>query len=520
VKRRRFIEHLASGLAWSAASRQFAFAQAPGIVKSERGRPLIDAGVAAGPLGHDSAIVWAHVDRPSRITVEYSTTSSFSNARRVTGTTATADTGLTARARIGGLRPGQDIFYRVQFEDLATARTRSAPVDGHLRTAPAANAPVRIAWSADVCGQGWGIDTSRGGMRLFKTMADANPDLFVHVGDTIYADGPLREEVKLDDGTIWKNIVTPSKVKVAETLDEYRGNHLYNRLDEHYRRFQSQVGQVVMWDDHEVRDNWYHAQVLPAESPYTEKRVAVLAQRARQAFLEHYPVTMARGADAQIYRSVPAGPLVEVFALDMRSYRGANNENLQRAESAETAFLGSRQVRWLADAMARSTATWKIVAADMPLGVVVAHQPGRHEAAANGDNGPARGRELEIAGLLAELKRRRVRNVVWITADVHYCAAHHYDPSRAASKDFDPFWEFIAGPAHAGTFAPGVLDATFGPEARFHGVPQNLPPNRPPDAGFQFFGLIEVDPRSSAATISLINTGGTRVFTRQFEVTR
>jgi alkaline phosphatase D len=109
---------------------------------------------------------------------------------------------------------------------------------------------------------------------------------------------------------------------------------------------------------------------------------------------------------------------------------------------------------------------------------------------------------------------------VWITADVHFCAAHEYDPSRAASKDFDPFWEFIAGPAHDGTFAPGVLDGTFGPEARFHGVPQNLPPNRPPDAGFQFFGLIEVDPRSLAATISLINTAGTRVFTRQFDVIR
>ena len=96
---------------------------------------------------------------------------------------------------------------------------------------------MRIAWSADVCGQGWGIDPSRGGMRLFKTMPDATPDLFVHVGDTIYADGPLREEVPLDDGTVWRNVVTPAKSKVAETLDEYRGNHLYNRLDEHYRRF-------------------------------------------------------------------------------------------------------------------------------------------------------------------------------------------------------------------------------------------------------------------------------------------
>ena len=48
---------------------------------------------------------------------------------------------------------------------------------------------MRIAWSADICGQGWGIDTARGGMRLFETMADAEPDLFVNVGDTIYADG-------------------------------------------------------------------------------------------------------------------------------------------------------------------------------------------------------------------------------------------------------------------------------------------------------------------------------------------
>ena len=491
------------------------FSQAPAIITADRARPLIDAGVGAGPSGRDTAIVWAHVDRPARIIVEYSTQSSFQNVRRVTGTVATPATGLTARAQIRGLTPGQDIFYRVRFVDLAGSRTTSAPVDGHLRSAPTTNAPVRVAWSADVCGQGWGIDPSRGGMRLFATMAEANPDLFVHVGDTIYADQPLRDEVPLDDGTIWKNIVTPSKAKVAETLAEYRGNHLYNRLDEHYRRFQSQVGHVVMWDDHEVRDNWYHDQILPADAPYTEKRVAVLAQRARQAFLEHYPVTMARGANARIYRSLPVGPLIEIFALDMRSYRGPNSDNLQPAASAATAFLGSQQVRWLVDALTRSTATWKVIAADMPLSLVVAHQPGRHEAVANGDSGTARGREIEIAHLLEQLHQRQVRNVVWITADVHYCAAHHYDPSRAASHDFDPFWEFIAGPAHAGTFAPGILDPTFGPEVRFNGTPANLPPNRPPDAGLQFFGLLDADPRTRSLTVSLVNTAGQRIFTQQ-----
>ena len=519
MKRRTFIQQLGV-LPWIALPRQPVFAQAPAIVTSERARPIIDAGVSAGPWGRDAAIVWAHADRPARLTVEYATTSAFANARRVRGSIATPGTGLTARAVIGDLRAGQDVFYRVSFEDVANARTVSEPQDGHFRTAPAAGRPVRIVWTADVCGQGWGIDRSRGGMRLFATMAAANPDLFVHVGDTIYADGPLSEEVKLDDGTLWRNIVTPAKSKVAETLDEYRGNHLYNRLDEHYRRFAAQVGHVVMWDDHEVRDNWYHAQVLPEQSPYTEKRVAVLAARARQAFLEHYPITMDRAADATIYRSIPAGPLVEVFALDMRSYRSSNNENTQPKRGADTNFLGGRQVQWLADALSRSRATWKIVAADMPLGVTVAHQPGRHEAVANGDHGVALGRELEIANLLSTLKARRVRNVVWITGDVHYCAAHHYDPARAAGKDFDPFWEFIAGPAHAGTFAPGVLDMTFGPEVRFNGTPENLKPNRPPDAGLQFFGQLDADPGTGTLTVSIVNTAGSRIFSQAIEAAR
>ena len=52
---------------------------------------------------------------------------------------------------------------------------------------------------------------------------------------------------------------------------------------------------------------------------------------------------------------------------------------------------------------------------------------------------------------------------------MHYCAAHHYDPSRATFTEFDPFWEFVAGPLNAGTFGPNALDATFGPEVRFSG---------------------------------------------------
>ncbi len=512
MNRRSFLARAAAGLV-AAAPRRSAGGQSAAIITSDRVRPRVDFGVAAGDPTPGRAMVWAHADRPARLTVEYSTSSSFANARRVRGPIATPGTGLTARVAISDLPVGQDVFYRVRFEDPSDSRIVSAPEAGHLRTAPGPGRQVRLAWSADTCGQGWGIDTARGGMKLFETMRAANPDLFLNLGDTIYADQPLVESVKLDDGTVWRNLVTPAKAKVAETLDEFRGAHLYNRLDEHYRRFAAEVGQVALWDDHEVRDNWYPTQVLGPQTPYQEKGVSVLAARARQAFLEHYPIALDGAAVPHIYRTIPFGPLVEVFALDMRTYRGANSPNLQAAAGADTAFMGPAQVQWLADALTRSRATWKIVAADMPLALVVGHQPGFHEAVANADDGAALGRELEIAGLLKTLKGRRVHNVVWITADVHYCAAHHYDPTRAKTADFDAFWEFVAGPAHAGTFAPVPLDGTFGPEVRFNGVPSDLPPNRPPSAGLQFFGLLEADPRTRVLTVSLANAAGQRVFT-------
>jgi alkaline phosphatase D len=43
--------------------------------------------------------------------------------------------------------------------------------------------------------------------------------------------------VKLDDGSLWRNVVTEAKSKVAQTLDDYRGNFAYNMLDASKRRF-------------------------------------------------------------------------------------------------------------------------------------------------------------------------------------------------------------------------------------------------------------------------------------------
>jgi alkaline phosphatase D len=179
--------------------------------------------------------------------------------------------------------------------------------------------------------------------------------------------------------------------------------------------------------------------------------------------------------------------------------------------------MGPSQLQWLKQRLAASRARWKVIASDLPIGLVVRDAPSFYEAVANADDGPPLGRELEIADLLRFIRDRRIANVVWITADVHYCAAHRYDPSRARFTEFDPFWEFVAGPLHAGTFAPNDLDGTFGPEVKFTGVPPGLKPNRPPSDGLQFFGTLRIDAKTQAMTVRLHDLSGRSLFSVELE---
>jgi alkaline phosphatase D len=522
IDRRTFVRRsLGAGATALVAARRGWAGQAPAIVTASSARPLVPQGVAAGDVGGSRAVVWSRTDRPARMFVEYATTESFRDARRVPGPAALESTDHTGRVVLTDLAAGQRIFYRVIFQDLSDLRVWSEPVTGSFATPPLPGArDVRLAWSADTVGQGWGINPEWGGLRLYDTMRRAQPDLFIHCGDTIYADQPLQPEVKLDDGRIWRNAVTQAKTKAAETLDDFRGNYQYNLLDDHMRRFNAEVAQIVLWDDHEVRDNWYPTRNLDTDTRYRVKSAALLAARARQAFFEYNPLALHADDPERIHRTVAYGDAVEVFALDLRSYRGPNTGNRQPALDKTAALMGSSQLQWLKQRLAASRARWKVIASDLPIGLVVRDLPSFYEAVANADDGPPLGRELEIADLLRFIRDRRIANVVWITADVHYCAAHRYDPSRARFTEFDPFWEFVAGPLHAGTFPPNNLDGTFGPEVKFTGVSPGMKPNRPPSEGLQFFGTLRIDAKTQAMTVRLHDLSGRSLFSIELESRR
>lgn len=458
--------------------------------------PLVTHGVQAGDVQTDRALVWARCDERARLLVEWSTSQAFTRPTRVVGPVVGPDSDYTGTAVLTNLPPGQMIVYRLRFEREA-ARGASAWAYGRFATPRADH--VRFVWTGDTCGQGFGRNPEFGGLQGYAAMRRAEPAFFLHSGDLVYADNPILAEKQLPDGRIWRNITNPLVGKVAETLDEFRGRFAYNYEDEHVRALAAEVPILAQWDDHETHNNWWPGQRLE-DDRYTDPDASRLAAHALRATREWTPI-----GGPTIHRVIHYGPLLDVFVIDLRAWRTPNDAN--RGETG--VMLGEAQVRWLLDAVGKSRARWKVIACDQPIALVIGDGPGdaRQEGFANGD-GPPLGRERELAPILSAMPP----NTIWLTADVHYAAAHHFDPARAiGGTPFHPFWEFVAGPIHAGTFGPNVLDPTFGPELKFVWAPPAGTGNLAPWDGLQSFGAVDVS--ADALRVALTGIDGKARYT-------
>ncbi|MGO1946627.1 MAG: alkaline phosphatase D family protein, partial [Brachybacterium alimentarium] len=486
---------------------------APGTPSGPAGSRLtLPSGLQTGDVTSSSAVLWSRASGEGRLYAvlhaldadgERLPTGGRRRARgagadgqpiSLRGPWATADTDFTARISAEGLPAGTAFETELFFEDEHGRRSEVGA--GRFRTAPGkrSDGAQSFVWTADTAGQGYGINPDVGGMFGYETMRTLAPDFLLHAGDTIYADGPIAETLEEPDGAVWRNVVTEEVAKVAETLREFRGRHSYNLLDDNIRAMYAEVPVIATWDDHETTNNWWPGEVLEDDA-YTIRDVNTLAARGRRAWQEYQPIADVRALSPgsgfepeRIYRLIERGPDLDVFVLDMRTHKSENTDGL---EQQSTSMLGEEQLQWLLKGLRRSQATWKVILADLPLGIVVPDGEGQ-ESIANAENGAPLGRELELARLLSGLKAQKTRNVVFLTGDVHYCAAHHYSPDRAAFTDFDPFWEFVAGPINSGSFGPNEMDGTFGPEVDFQKAGPAM--GSPRDGTGQFFGRVEIAP--------------------------
>jgi alkaline phosphatase D len=414
------------------------------------GPPIFLAPIAFGEIATDGAVAWARASRPSFLHLSLDGASDHDRSF-VAEATEAAD--FTVRIELEGLHDRTQTFHAWLS---ASAAPETAPADamtGTLSLAPPSTdaAAVTFGFGGDIGGQDVCRDAERG-WPIVSEAAHAGLDFFVALGDVVYED-----DICTDRGR-YGNAQIAGDFPAAFSLDEFRAHYRYAEADAGFSALRARS--YAVWDDHETTND---------VGPEHDRRRGSehLLPLGRRAFVEHSPVPSRwlTDASAPLYRSARWGRHLEVFMLDTRSYRDANTATDD--PHAPKTMLGATQRAWLRDGLVHSDATWRVIVSSVPIGIPTAFQRGAEDSWADGGSG--RGFERELGGLFGELHEAGVRNLVFITTDVHFATTIRYRPFP-----FDPDWtvhELVTGPMGAGMFPTDALDETFHPERLFFHAP-------------------------------------------------
>lgn len=319
----------------------------------------------------DSVLLWVCGNEASKLRIELE---EAGTGRRVAGPAValTREGDFTATASVTGLSPGTAWTYRVL--DAESGRELHKP--GAFKTAPAGPAPFRFVFTAD-------MEESYQPFSLFDVMEKYQPDFFLLLGDTIYADHPKRG--------------------FSPSISHYRGKHAANRRDARLQAFLSRRTTFATWDDHEVDDNAHGGHPNMAEG--------------LQVFREYWPCRSV--APDSLYRRFEwAG--VDFFMLDTRRHRSPQTA----PEDAAKTMLGAAQKAWLLDGLAASKAPFRFIVTTVPFGGGGADTWGNYKTERD-----------EIRRFLAQ---KKMRNAIFLTGDYHL--------ARDWSNEKLGIREYMAGP--------------------------------------------------------------------------
>jgi alkaline phosphatase D len=453
-----------------------------GATVASHDSPGVTHGVVVGDVTAHSAVVWARGDREGTLKVQLSGGKHHGGTRIETH----AADDYTGQVVLTGLKPDTAYRYRVGSER------------GTFRTAPAADDAdsVRLAFGGDVAGQNVCRDT-REGFPIMETIRDLRPDVFVGLGDMIYAGDTCNAIGRYGNA----QLEGPGP---SADLPTYWAHWRYNRGDAGLQRLLQSTGYVGVWDDHEIVNDAGPLHDMRDTPPYTPG--VHLLPIGLEAFLDYTPIAIAPNTPKRLYRSLRWGKHLELFVLDTRQYRDANIAS-DSADRPKT-MLGREQLTWLKESLAASDATWKVIVSSVPMSIPTGFP------AANGRDGWANfdqttGFERELLDILRFLEGRPKLNTLWITTDVHFAEAFRYRPFPA-NPEF-VVHELASGPLNAGIFPNPDFDTTLNPLRLFGPRPaaQAMTWEQAKD-GFNF-GTVEVD-RRGRLTAGFVNTAGVTQF--------
>jgi alkaline phosphatase D len=381
-------------------------------------------GVASGSPRHDRVILWTRIlpdplrmessgAEPIAVSWEIAEDQAFKQIVNKGSATALPELGHSVHVDAANLRPDRWYFYRFMLGDAVSplGRTRTTPAPD------AAGGSMRLAFAS--C-QHWEF----GEYAAHRHIANAAPDLVAFLGDYIYEWGQY-------------DLAHPSAARRRSnesfTLEQYRARYAQYKSDTNLQAAHLAVPWIVTWDDHEVANDYSNDRDERLDAKFLGRRAA-----AYQAFYEHMPVRLSalpggahRFAHLKIYDRYAWGRLAQFHVLDNRQYRsyqacqpegrgGSNTVTTSCKERMDTrrTLLGTEQERWLTDGLARSDATWNILA-QQTLMAECSHAPVVNPEDGRFWNDGWDGYPVARERLFNSILKHRPANPVVLSGDVH-----------------------------------------------------------------------------------------------------
>ncbi|RYI99917.1 MAG: alkaline phosphatase, partial [Actinomycetales bacterium] len=301
------------------------------------------------------------------------------------------------------LKPAREYWYRFRAGGFVSRIGRAV-------TAPRPDAmPRELAMSFVSCAQ-----YEHGFFTAYRRLAEDHPDLVLHLGDYQY-------EYRADDYVAPGGNVRDHEGPETVDLASYRQRHAQYKTDADLQLAHAAAPWVVVFDDHEVDNNW--AGDVPEDAADAP---GFLARRAAafQAYYENMPLrrtSVPRAGHIQIFRRVQWGRLATFHMLDTRQFRDDQGcgdgyqTDCPAAVDPRRSITGGRQERWLVDGFNRSRARWDLLGQQVFF------------AQRDSDKGPLKTVSMDAwDGYQASRDRitrawveAEVRNPVVLTGDVH-----------------------------------------------------------------------------------------------------
>jgi alkaline phosphatase D len=315
--------------------------------------------------------------------------------------------GHSVHVHVTALQPNTHYWYRFRQGDAVSTV-------GHTRTAPPLNASVRELRIALASCQHY----EQGQYVAHQDIAQQSLDFVLFVGDYIYESSNAQYAVRKHN------------TEEPKTLPQYRERYEQYKRDPSLQAAHAAHPWVLMWDDHEVVNDYANDQ----DRQYTEPQQFLLRRAAAyQAYFEHQPLLLGpdtnreASASMRLYDQLSWGTLADVWTLDCRQYRSAQAcrdpvrgggrmvLQCEELEDPSRSMLGAEQEQWLQKSLTASKRTWKLLAQATQISSTGVPAPGGRSYWNDAWDGYPQARKR----LLQTVVDAKLQNVVTLGGDVH-----------------------------------------------------------------------------------------------------